>query len=132
MKDENLSFEWYNPELGPPIVSIAEYGLTFNKSAIKKLNNPEAIKLGFDKKNLIIGIKPAKKEDGNSFEFANKQSRGYIRVNNKGFVKLIRAYCDDYDFEKTVRFIGRMNNEKNIFVVDLNKPADLNNSQEDK
>jgi hypothetical protein len=35
-------------------------------------------------------------------------------------------------FKKTVRFIGRLDREKNIFVIDLNKPADLNSSQEDK
>ncbi len=131
MQDDEIKFEWYNPELGPPIVSIAEYGLTFNNAAINKMENPEAIKIGFDKERLIIGIKPASKKDKNSFEFADKQSRGYIRINNKGFVKLIRAYCNDYDFKQTVRFIGTMDDEKNIFIVDLNKPADLDKTQEE-
>lgn len=131
MTEENLEFEWYNPDLGPPIISIAEYGLTFNKSAINKLGNPEAIKIGFDKKNLVIAVKKAQKEEENSFEFAKRINRGYIRINNKGFVKLIRAYCDRYDFKQTVRFIGRIDEERDLFIIDLNKPADLDKSEEE-
>lgn len=37
----DFNTEWYSPNLGTPIVSIAEYGIGFNKASIASLESPE-------------------------------------------------------------------------------------------
>ena len=123
---EEYNFDWYSKDLGAPLVSIAKYGITFSKAAVEKMGNPPAIKLGFDRENKIIGVKLLEEEGKDGFSFAKKEREdyGYVRINNKGFIKVLRAECEEYDFEETTRFVGKMDNEKGLFIIDLKSPAE--------
>ncbi|MBF8436198.1 hypothetical protein I0Q91_03830 [Halanaerobiaceae bacterium Z-7014] len=125
-KDIDLNFEWYSKELGAPLVSVASYGLTFSKSAVKKLGKPHSIKIGFDRTNKLIVIKTleASESDEDSFEFADKKREeyGHVRLNNKGFIKLLISETE-YDFEETLRFVLKRYNESPLYILDLKMPV---------
>ncbi|MEW6573751.1 MAG: hypothetical protein AB1374_08985 [Bacillota bacterium] len=120
--------EWYNPEVGTPIVSLAEYGLVFNKAASELLGNPNKIKLGFDKKNLIIAVASADNDDSSALQFYGKERKGFTRINCKDFVRFITRYFPDINLVKAIRFLARMDKEEGILVVDLKKPIDAEDS----
>lgn len=116
--------EWYNPELGTPIVSVAEYGLVFNKAASEALKNPTKIRLGFDKKNLIIAVAPVNEHDSNGLQFSGKERKGFTRINSKDFVRFITRHMADFKLEKAVRFLARIDENEGILIVDLKLPID--------
>lgn len=49
--------EWFSPSLGTPIVSLAEYGVVFNRAAIAALNSSYAIRVGFDSEKNLLSYK---------------------------------------------------------------------------
>lgn len=117
-------FEWYDREAGAPTVSIAEYGLVFNQSAIELLGTPEMIAIGFDKNNLALAIKPISKEDtsfpeSRTFPFAERIRNGeYARINNKDFVRYVSLYMPN-PIIKSLRCIARWDEENGYLFVDL-------------
>lgn len=117
--------EWYNPKLGTPTVSLAEYGLVFNKAATEALRNPGKIRLGFDKKNLLIAVVPTDKDDPTGLKFLGKERRGFTRINSKDFIRFIIRYIPDFKIGKAVRFLARFDEEEGILIVDLKQPLDM-------
>lgn len=121
-------FKWFSPKLGTPIVSVAEYGITFNKAAAEEMGNPERIQLGFNTEMKLIGVKPLKEYDEElekeSFSFAEKERKGFIRINNKDFIRFISRYCPEINFSKAVRCLATMDEEQNVLIVDLSNPLE--------
>ncbi len=122
----DFKIEWYSPSLGTPIVSLAEYGITFNKAAIAALNNASYIRIGFDRvRKLIVvqGLMESENQSGQDLiPFIERERNGFIRINNRDFVRFILRYCPEIKLDKAKRFLGRVEGE--FFVVDLNTPAD--------
>ena len=58
---EEEAILWFDPEIGTPMVSMAEYGLTFNRAAVDVRVKPWKIMLWFDKANKNIVVKPIRK-----------------------------------------------------------------------
>lgn len=119
-----FNFEWFDKKVGAPMISVAKYGLTFNKGAVIKMNRPEYVMLGFDKTNLTIGIKVCDETEEMKMEFASRERQGYVRINSKQFVKYIESSTDDelkFD-NKAIQFIGKWIEEDKLMVVDLRKP----------
>jgi len=91
--------EWFNPDLGTPMVSMAEYGLTFNRAAVETLGRPWKVGLGFDKENRRIVVRPIRSEtdDGEmvsrGLPFAERERDGYVRISSKDFVRFVARYC---------------------------------------
>jgi hypothetical protein len=126
-KQKEYNFNWYSKENGPAIISVAYYGITFNKAAVDLLNNPKYIKLGIDKNNKLIAVKPLEKNSEDSFIFSEKRNEKYgsVRINNKGFIKLIKSTYSQYDLSETIQFILEKDKELNMFLVDLNSPVNI-------
>lgn len=122
----DFNIEWYSPSLGTPIVSLAEYGIVFNKASIVSLGSPHSIKLGFDKENKYIIVVGVKEEEstGDTFIFSSKEKNGFIRINNKDFIRFVLRYCPEIKLDKAKRFLSIK--EGDFLVVDLNSPADIN------
>ncbi|WP_341302383.1 hypothetical protein MHB44_08515 [Lysinibacillus sp. FSL H8-0500] len=125
-----FNIEWYSPNLGTPIVSIAEYGIVFNKASIATLGSPHSIKIGFDREKkyiVVIGVTEEESTE-DTIEFIGKEKNGFIRINNKDFVRFILRYCPEIKLDKAKRFLSRKEGE--FLVVDLNSPADINEDAE--
>lgn len=120
-----FNIEWYSPNLGTPIVSLAEYGVVFNKAAIVSLGSPHSIKLGFDKENkyiIVVGVTEEESTE-DTIVFNSKEKNGFIRINNKDFIRFVLRYCPEIKLDKAKRFLSIK--EGDFLVVDLKSPADV-------
>jgi len=127
------NFEWFNPMVGTPMVSFAEYGLGFNRAAIEALGNPAKVRLGFDKESRIIGIMPATEDDLTAVVFASKERNGYVRISSKDFTRFILRYCPDLKLEKALRCLAWFDEVQGALLADLKQTVDSdvdNNSEE--
>lgn len=125
-----FNVEWFSPNLGTPIVSLAEYGIVFNKASIVAIGSPHSIKLGFDRENkyiVVVGVTESEATD-ESIIFGSKERNGYIRINNKDFVRFVLRYCPEIKLEKAKRFLSRKEGE--FLIVDLNSPADISENDD--
>lgn len=128
----DFNVEWYSPNLGTPIVSLAEYGIVFNKATIVSLGTPHSIKIGFDREKkyiIVVGVTESESTE-DAFVFKSKEKNGFIRINNKDFIRFVLRYCPEIKLDKAKRFLSRM--EDNFLVVDLNSPADINEDTDEQ
>lgn len=126
-----LTFEWYDRQLGAPTVTVAEYGLVFNESAVRTLGKPERVMLGFDKRDLVIAVKPLMGREllnSGSFPFAERIRRGFVRINSKDFVRYISLYLPQ-PIAKGVRCIARWDGEEKLMMIDLRQALDIEETE---
>lgn len=130
----SFNFEWFDKKVGAPIVSVARYGLTFNKGAVLKMNKPEFVVLGFDKINQLIGIQVCNEDNDMKMEFSSRERQGYVRINNKQFVKYVASALDDENkFDaKSIQYIGKWHEELKLMVIDLKKPYNESGDDSDE
>jgi hypothetical protein len=114
-----MTIEWFDPKIGVPIITIAEYGVTFNKAAIEAMGNPERVKLGFDKQYKKMCIMPVEDEDERAFAFADKERDGYVRINNKDFVRFVLRYFPELTLDKSIRCVAIWDAEKRLLFADV-------------
>lgn len=124
-----MKIDWYSPSVGTPIVTIASYGLTFNKAAINELGDTPFIRLGYVRDRNFIVVQPVPTEEPDAIAFAERRRNDYIRVNSKDFIKFISRYCD-LQLEKSIRIPAYWDDELGLLVVDLNK-ADADSEEND-
>lgn len=124
-------FVWSSPSSGAPIISIAKYGITFNSASIDLLNKPAKIQIGYDNNEKVIGVKPAENSQQNAFTFAEKDKKGYIRIGNIDFVKYV-ANKAGIDITKTTRYAAEWNDIEGALIIDLKKPIDNIDTNEDE
>jgi hypothetical protein len=119
-----MDFEWYNPKAGAPIISIANYGLTFSSGAIEAMGNPKRIMLGFNTTNKTIGVKPCDDANEKGIEFYSKVKNGNVRLSSKDFIRFIKSKMDDsFQIENTAtKYIAKWDEEEQILTVYLNSP----------
>lgn len=120
------SFWWTAPTGGVPIVSIASYGITFSNGAIEMLGKPEAVLIGFDEKNGVVGVKPlqgAETQNPKAFKFMERERQGYVRIGCKDFVKVLSSRTG-IDLTGTTRYAAKLDDSEALLIVDLNKPLD--------
>lgn len=129
-----FEFDFFDPRVGPLVVSVAEYGLTFSKAAIEVMGRPEYIKLGFDKKNLVVGVKPADEQDEKRISFIEKEKNGYVRLNNKEFIRFLMRYFSRDGQQKiggkATRYLTYWDEDNSVLVVDLKTPIDKVDEEE--
>lgn len=120
----SFEFEWFNKELGASTVTVAEYGLVFNRAAIEALGRPEMVMLGFDKINLVIGIKPVLSEQvghSSGFLFIERERNGLVRINSKDFIRSIRQYWTVGSLNPAKRYNGVWDEDNGVMYVDLKR-----------
>jgi len=122
---DSAGFEWFSPVSGVPMVSIAEYGLTFNRAAVTKLGAPSRVMIGFDRKRRLLGIRPVDDSGEGveqAFPFASRIRDGYVRIASKDLVRYISTNCPELDFSRTLKFAGVWG-DSGMMVVDLRRPV---------
>ena len=117
-----MKYEWYSPTTGAPVVSVAEYGITFNNGAIEMMGKPEYVILGYDEENKFIGVKPCDETEENRIEFHKKMKNKYIRLANKDFIRFLKSIIsEDIKIEsKAKRYVAKWDKEEKILYIDLN------------
>jgi hypothetical protein len=118
------NFEWFNPTVGTPIVTLGEYGLGFNKAAIEALKSPARVRLGYDKKHKVIAVMPAGEDDKAALPFASKERNGYIRVSTKDFARFIMRYNPELKLDKAIRCLAWVDGKTGALLADLSRPID--------
>jgi len=123
-----MKYEWYSPTTGAPIVSIAEYGITFNIGAIEIMGKPKYVMLGYDEEEHLIGVKPCDENKENRMEFYKKFRNKYIRLANKDFIRFLKSRIrEDIKIEaKAKRYVAKWDKEEKILYVDLNNQIGTN------
>lgn len=122
-----FNFKWYRPSIGTPIVSLAEYGITFNRAAAEEMSLPEKIQLGFDEDLKIIGVRPIhnwQEDDKDLLQFAGKERVGFTRINNKDFIRFISRFCPEMKFERASRYLAKWDENLGVLIVDLKNPLE--------
>lgn len=127
-----MAIEWFNPSLGTPTVTIAEYGVGFNKAAIEALGNPKKIKMGFDKEDKVVVVIPTQEDDASAITFASKERNGYIRISSKDFARFILRYLPDLKLNKAIRCLARIDDGSGALHADLKQivESDSESSEE--
>jgi|GEM_PF-5029743 len=114
-------FKIFNPSTGTISVSFANYGISFSKGAIKCLNRPEYVIFAYDQGNRLVGIKPTK-EDPRQIQFIKKEKNGYVRINNKQFIRKIEAACEMNLSDKVTKYFSHWDDKEEMLIVDLKRP----------
>lgn len=120
-----FNFLWTTPSAGAPIVSIASYGISFNSMVIEILGRPARVLLGFDEKELAIGVKPINEggEDPRTYKFADRERQGTVRIGNRDFLRYVSSKTG-IDLKKTTKFLANWDDEDQILIVDLKTPLE--------
>ncbi|MGQ9498640.1 MAG: hypothetical protein ACUVRC_09040 [Desulfotomaculales bacterium] len=118
-----MSIEWFDPNIGAPSVSIAGYGLTFNRAAIQALGRPKQVMLGFDRVKNAVVVKPLHKptesELEKSFPFAARERNGSVRIASKEFIRFLTRYYPSIDLKKATRYLAKWDENEEVLIVDL-------------
>lgn len=121
------NFMWTSPNGGGvPQVTIADYGISFNMGAIKQMNEPLKIRIGYDTKQKVVGIQAIYDESSattDAFDFMSKLRQNSIRIGNKDFIKYI-GMTSGIDFSSAKKYIGNWIDEDSLLIIDLNSASE--------
>jgi hypothetical protein len=132
----NYNIQWYNPNAGVSYISIASYGVTFNKVASDEMGNPKRVQIGLDAKKRVLFVKPLNEFDTEleklSFPYAEReQKNGQTRVSSKELMNYLEMKCPELDLEHTTRFAAEWDETQGLLVMDLKKPILRQTSDDD-
>ena len=114
-----FNFDWNYVSAGAPYVTISELGLAFNLPAISLLNNPENVVIGFDEKELAIGIKDARRmPESKPYRFFSRLNHGWIRIGCKDFVKYLSSITNT-SFSPAKKYIAQFDEKEEILYIVL-------------
>lgn len=117
----NFNFDWNYVSSGAPCVTISELGLALNAPAISLLKSPEDVAVGFDKDQMIIGIKDAKYVNNTkSYKFAGRIRNGWVRIGCKDFTKYL-SVLSGIKFSPAKKFVARYDETEKILYVIVNE-----------
>lgn len=125
-----MTIQWYDARNGSaPVVSIAEYGITFFNGTLTIMKNPDFIKLGFDKDKSSIVAAPCNEDDDNAIEFISRKRNGYVRIGNKDFIRFIKSMMNDEMIitKNATKYLAKWNDDENLLEISLNNPLDKEN-----
>ena len=86
-------FQIFDFSIGVPSVSITRYGVTFNKSTVLKLGNPEYVRLFIKRDAKLIALRSCKKTDTGAVKFYRAKKSGVmsVRWNHGGLMNELRV-----------------------------------------
>lgn len=115
----NFNFDWDYVAAGAPYITISELALGFNLPSISMLGNPESVNIGFDDKNMVIGIKKSDDmNDGKSYKFYSRIKNGWVRVGCKDFIKQL-TNLTGISFSPAKRYLAKYDEEDKILYISV-------------
>lgn len=116
------SFDWNATANGVPYITFSKLGISFNCAAIKALGAPDKVNIGFDKRNLTVGVRVHNPQSGaDAHIFAPREKNGWVRIGCKNFIKQLNTLTG-ISFEKATRYIAVLT-EKKYLAVRLEKKS---------
>lgn len=113
------SFDWSIVSGGAPYITISALGIAFNSVSITKLGNPDKIIIGFDEKNLVIGIKAYTDEKNiKPYDFLSRVRNGWIRIGCRDFVKYLQKVSQK-DYSVAKKYIAQYDEDEETLLVQI-------------
>jgi len=114
-----MEFNWNIANETTPYISIRDTGILINKQAVALIGSPEKIVIGFDEKNMIIGLKEYDgSENVKSYKFYSKMKYGMVRIGCKNFVKYLSSLTGT-QFDHAIRYEAKFDAEERILYIPL-------------
>lgn len=128
------AFQKVNLNSNVPAVSISNYGLTFNKAVLERMDSPKHVDLFIDKNGKRLAIKQSDSPSGIPFSTSNSKKVN-ARINNKEFARRLFELMGWEYKSISYKVSGEWHEEEQIFVFDLNHatenaPANKDESKE--
>lgn len=120
-----MAIEWFNSRVGNPVITVANYGITFSAMTLELLGRPDYIVIGYnDEQNRII-FKKCDKMEVKRIKFISREKNGNVRISNKnitGFIKgnmpsSLRAY-------KSLTYHAKWDEMNNYMYIELDSPIE--------
>ncbi len=108
-------------EGGKIFISITNYGMTFSKSCVEKLNYPEFVHVFFEQEGKRMAIAPCT-EDSEARGFVRDQSApraGFVRWNDRKLIQHAVSLANIELGKRGVRIYGQYIADDNVLVFDL-------------
>ena len=121
MVNVDFSFDFNFLKNGTPVVTLSSLGLAFNRGAIDMLGAPDKVVIGFDEKNLAIGVRACPPDTtAPCYDFASRVKNDWVRIGAKDFSKYLSRVSGIDFLTKAKQFIPDYDevNEILIIVVD--------------
>lgn len=124
-----FNFDWNRISAGAPYITIGETGLGFNSPAIALIGNPEEVAVGFDEKNLVIGVKKYTGDpDETPYKFYSRIKNGWIRIGCKDFIKYLSS-LSGVSFAPAKRYIAKFDTDEQILYISVMDAADSSSEE---
>lgn len=120
------NFDWDIVSEGAPYVTISKLGIAFNMASIKKLGTPEYVMIGFDDKQMVIGVKATpemNENDKNVYQFRERIKSNWVRIGCKDFVKYLEK-LSGISFAKAVRYVADFDSENLLLIIKVTEEGD--------
>ena len=120
-------FEVLSPVVGAPAMSVTDAGISFNKTAVEKLELAEFVKVLINRSANQIAIVPCSEEDDGSRSFLKKgrESKNGVRWNNYDLKSEISQLMN-WDLKNSGKKIkGDYLKAENALLFDLNRASIL-------
>ncbi len=116
MGDFNFNFEFVSS--GGPIITLNAFGIAFNPVCRAMLGYPDKINIGFDERNLAIGIKAHDSATQvKSYDFEGRQRNGWVRVGAKEYIRYLSSTTKIDFMTKAKQFIPIFDESKKMLIV---------------
>ncbi len=118
-------FTTFNFTEGVPSVSVTNNGLTFNRSVMVKLGNPEYVVLLINEDARQIAIQVCPQETPNAVQFCKEGKVGSVRWNIKDLLNTISGMMSWDLLHSSYRVEGTLLKDDAAVLFDLNNASPL-------
>lgn len=116
MKEFEFNFEFVSA--GAPIVTLNSLGIAFNPVCRAMLGYPDQVNIGFDEKNLALGVREHNPlSNTKAFEFETRQRDGWVRIGAKDFVNYLSIISGIDFITKAKQFIATYDEESKMLIT---------------
>lgn len=127
--NELEGFVKFDFSIGVPSASITPNGVTFNRSVVSKMNNPEHVVLLINKETKQIAIQACSQDTPQSIAFYKQKEKDKaaqsVRWNNRDLLNTLSELMGWNLKETQHRVEGRLLPQGNIMIFDLNTAVDM-------
>ncbi len=116
-----MAIQWFSPNTMIPIVTVAEYGLTFNSGCLPYFQTARSLQLGGDarEKKMYVRLLTDRKTPGFLIPDRTAGTKN-IRISCREFVQFLKFKCQ-IDIVKSPRFYLDADTDGRL-VADLTAP----------
>lgn len=119
-------FKIVNLTIGLPYVSFTNNGVTFSKSILIKMDQPEYVVLMMNEQQKKVAIQICEKDTPGAAKFAKDKKVLNVRWNNKDFLNTVSRLMDWNLKEDGYRVLGEWYEQEKVMIFDLSEAEKIN------